>query len=80
MAGSRIKRGAGYNFVHAAVDDRSRLAYAEILTDERKETASAFMTRALGFFSDRGGEGRARAHRQRPTAQDPSRRSSLRPA
>jgi transposase InsO family protein len=54
MAGSRIKRGAGYDFVHAAVDDRSRLAYAEILTDERKETASAFMTRALGFFSDRG--------------------------
>jgi transposase InsO family protein len=54
MAGSRIKRGTGYDFVHAAVDDRSRLAYAEILPDERKETASAFMTRALGFFSDRG--------------------------
>lgn len=54
MAGSRIKRGAGYDFVHAAVDDRSRLAYAEILADERKETASAFMGRALGFFSDRG--------------------------
>lgn len=54
MAGSRTKRGAGYDFVHAAIDDRSRLAYAEILTDERKETASAFMTRALGFFSDRG--------------------------
>jgi transposase InsO family protein len=53
-AGSRSLRGQGYDFVHAAVDDRSRLAYAEILTDERKETASAFMTRALGFFSDRG--------------------------
>lgn len=54
MAGSRIKRGAGYDFVHAAVDDHSRLAYAEILTDERKETASAFMARAIGFFSDHG--------------------------
>jgi transposase InsO family protein len=54
MTGSRIKRGAGYDFVHAAVDDRSRLAYAEILADERKETASAFMGRALGFFADRG--------------------------
>jgi transposase InsO family protein len=53
-AGSRKLRGQGYDFVHAAVDDRSRLAYAEILTDERKETASAFMTRALGFFAERG--------------------------
>jgi transposase InsO family protein len=54
VPGSKRHRGDGYDFVHAAVDDRSRLAYAEILTDERKETASAFMTRALGFFSDRG--------------------------
>jgi transposase InsO family protein len=52
--GGRVKRGLGYDFVHAAVDDRSRLAYAEILGDERKETASAFITRALGFFADRG--------------------------
>ena len=46
--------GQGYDFVHAAVDDRSRLAYAEILADERKESASAFMTRAITFFADRG--------------------------
>jgi transposase InsO family protein len=52
--GSRAKKGGGYDFVHAAVDDRSRLAYAEILPDERKETASAFITRAFGFFADRG--------------------------
>jgi transposase InsO family protein len=53
-AGSRRLRGQGYDFIHAAVDDRSRLAYAEILADERKETASAFMARAIGFFADRG--------------------------
>lgn len=47
-------RGEGYDFVHAAVDDRSRVAYAEILPDERKETAAAFMTRAFGFFAERG--------------------------
>jgi transposase InsO family protein len=47
-------RGDGYDFIHAAVDDRSRLAYAEILGDERKETASAFMSRAIGFFAERG--------------------------
>jgi transposase len=47
-------RGDGYDFIHAAVDDRSRLAYAEILPDERKETASAFMTRALRFYEAHG--------------------------
>ena len=52
--GSRAKKGTGYDFIHTAVDDRSRLAYSEILPDERKETASAFMTRAFGFFADRG--------------------------
>lgn len=31
----------GYSFVHTAVDDHSRLAYSEVLTDERKETASS---------------------------------------
>jgi transposase InsO family protein len=54
LTGSRRHSGLGYDFVHAAVDDRSRLAYAEILPDERKETASAFICRALGFFADRG--------------------------
>jgi transposase InsO family protein len=54
LTGSRRHRGHGYDFIHAAVDDRSRVAYAEILADERKETASAFMIRALGFFAERG--------------------------
>jgi transposase InsO family protein len=54
LTGSRNHKGHGYDFVHAAVDDRSRLAYAEICPDERKETASAFMSRALEFFADRG--------------------------
>lgn len=53
-AGSRSHRGQGYDFIHAAVDDRSRVAYAEILPDERKESACAFMARALGFFAERG--------------------------
>jgi transposase InsO family protein len=47
-------RGDGYDFIHAAVDDRSRLAYAEILADERKETAAAFMARAIRFYEQRG--------------------------
>ena len=39
-----------------AVDDNSRVAYAELLPDERKATACAFMGRALAFFSSLGVE------------------------
>lgn len=45
------KRSLGYAFLHHAVDDHSRLVYSEILTDETKETATAFMTRALEHFT-----------------------------
>ena len=45
------KQGRGYAFMHHAVDDQSRLAYSEILGDERKETASAFWVRANAFFA-----------------------------
>src|SRR6478609_7525709 len=41
----------GYDHIHAAVDDCSRLAYAEILGDERKETCASFWTRANAFFN-----------------------------
>jgi len=44
----------GYDFVHAVVDDHSRLAYAEIQDDERAETVVAFLERALAFFVDHG--------------------------
>ena len=54
VPGSKRHRGDGYDFVHAAVDDRSRLAYAEILPDERKETAAGFLGRAIGFYADHG--------------------------
>ena len=43
-----------YSFIHTAVDDHSRLAYSEIHTDERKETAVAFWHRAQAFFDDNG--------------------------
>jgi transposase InsO family protein len=48
------KQGRGYAFLHHAVDDHSRLAYSEILDDERKETAAAFWGRARAFFTDVG--------------------------
>ena len=50
-------RGVGYDFVHAAVDDHSRLAYAEIHPDERSETCAGFLRRAADYFADHGIEG-----------------------
>jgi transposase InsO family protein len=44
----------GYAFLHHAVDDYSRYAYSEILADEKKETATAFMARALTHFTSVG--------------------------
>ena len=37
-----------------AVDDHSRVAYAELLADERRATACAFMARALAFYEELG--------------------------
>jgi transposase InsO family protein len=48
------KRGVGYDYAHAIVDDHSRLAYAELLNDERAETVTAFLRRALLFYADNG--------------------------
>jgi transposase InsO family protein len=44
----------GYRYLHHAVDDYSRVAYSEILDDERKETAAAFWKRANEFFASIG--------------------------
>ncbi|TQL99818.1 transposase IS481 family protein [Actinoallomurus bryophytorum] len=54
QAGRKTRSGAGYSYIHTAVDDHSRLAYSEILTDEKKHTAAAFWTRAQAFFTSCG--------------------------
>lgn len=46
--------GRGYHFLHTALDGHSRLAYSEILTDERKETAADFWKRANAWFLEQG--------------------------
>lgn len=43
--------GRGYRYLHHAVDDYSRVAYSEILDDERKDTAAGFWLRANSFFA-----------------------------
>ncbi|GAA2246079.1 hypothetical protein GCM10010145_11220 [Streptomyces ruber] len=45
---------AAYSYLHTVVDDHSRLAYSEILADEKKETATGFWPRAQLFFARAG--------------------------
>jgi transposase InsO family protein len=52
-AGTR-RRKAGWDYVHIAVDDATRLAYAEVLGDEKAATAVAFLRRAVAFFERHG--------------------------
>ena len=52
-AGKR-RNTVGWEFVHVAIDDATRLAYVEVLADERAVTAVAFFRRALRFFARYG--------------------------
>jgi transposase InsO family protein len=47
-------RGAGWEFVHVCVDDATRIAYIEVLGDEKARTAIGFLRRALGFYAAHG--------------------------
>lgn len=46
--------GVGWEFVHVAIDDASRLAYAEVLRDERTPRATAFLKRTVTWFAAHG--------------------------
>jgi transposase InsO family protein len=60
VTGDRTKTGAekrallGHDYFHAIVDDHSRLAYGELLADERAATTTAFLGRALAWFAESG--------------------------
>ena len=47
-------RGIGWDYLHVAVDDYSRLAHVEVHADERGATCAAFLHRAVGWFHRRG--------------------------
>lgn len=63
-APSRLQRqrtvGIAWAYLHVAVDDRTRITYAELLPDEREGAAVAFLARAAAWF---GGPGIPRPHR-----------------
>jgi transposase InsO family protein/transposase len=53
--GSGVERRViGWDYVHVAIDDATRLAYAEVLPDEKAATAIAFLRRAIAFFKRHG--------------------------
>jgi transposase InsO family protein len=53
-AGQVRHRGIGWDFVHVCIDDCTRLAYVEVLGDEKKETATGFLRRAVTWYRRRG--------------------------
>jgi transposase InsO family protein len=50
----RLQGRLGWEYVHVAVDDYSRLAYAEVLKDEKATTAAGFLERAVAFYRRHG--------------------------
>jgi transposase InsO family protein len=52
--GQSKSRGIGWEYVHVAIDDASRLAYTELLPNERKESAIGFTGRAIDWFARHG--------------------------
>jgi transposase InsO family protein len=53
-AGAARKRVTGWEFVHVCVDDATRLAYVEVLLDEKGKTAAAFLRRATAWLASMG--------------------------
>ena len=51
---SRRIKGIGWEYVHAAIDDASRVAYSEVLPDELAVTAVAFLQRAVAWYAAHG--------------------------
>jgi transposase InsO family protein len=53
-AAGRGRGVVGWDFIHVCVDDATRIAYVEVLPDERTTSAIGFLERAVGWFAERG--------------------------
>jgi transposase InsO family protein len=53
-AAGRRRKQVGWEFVHIAIDDCTRMAYAEVLADEKATTVVAFLRRAVAFYKRHG--------------------------
>jgi transposase len=52
--GQSNSRGIGWEFVHVAIDDASRIAFSLVMPDEKKESATAFLKAALAYYESLG--------------------------
>jgi transposase InsO family protein len=52
--GQSNSRGIGWEFVHVCIDDASRIAFSQIMPDEKKESATAFLKAALAYYQSLG--------------------------
>jgi len=52
--GQSNNRGVGWEFVHVAIDDHSRIAFAKIMANEKKRSAIAFLKAALAYYASLG--------------------------
>ncbi len=52
--GQSNSRGVGWEFVHVCIDDHSRLGFADIMPDEKKESATAFLKAAIAWYAGLG--------------------------
>ena len=52
--GQSNKRGTGWEYLHVAIDDASRLAFTALMPDERKESAVSFLNASLAWFASHG--------------------------
>jgi transposase InsO family protein len=52
--GNASSRASGWEFVHVCIDDASRVAFSQVLADEKKESAVAFLTAAVAYYASLG--------------------------
>ena len=52
--GQSNRRGIGWEFLHVCIDDHSRVAFSQIMPDEKKESATAFLRAALAYYQSLG--------------------------
>ena len=52
--GQSNRRGIGWEYLHVCIDDHSRVAFSQILPDEKKESAVAFLNAALAYYNSLG--------------------------
>ena len=52
--GQSNSRGSGWEYLHVCIDDHSRIAFSQIMPDEKKESATAFLKAALDYYKSLG--------------------------